>query len=424
MTATRVLRLSTPVAMGEPTPGTVIKNAVGWSRTIRRVGGFWRGKFTLYQDPQNPGNLLKFFYEYLGHHFEEISAGGVTWEGMIYEMDYANNGILRRRSLDLFWDRVWAKYKSERSQSEALDTEIAENLASQARYGIREEMLLLDGYDLEDAESERDTFLAEHGFPAPWVVGTDLRNAGKSRLDVVVQGYVHTANWLFVTALPDPDDPSGDPLMDDISNWVREILEADCPFLKIGSIQENTRQKRKVLPVPQRAFDVLSGLARAGSIAEAPAPWRFHVGVDRRANYVSISTEPEYFVRRGEIYTSAGARTSVSPWKIKPAVFRDTDYPARKLEVDTWLDDGRDFYVGEVEYGDGYANPLIKTELFLESEILAEQLRADAVQKETAKAQGGEHVDTWHKFRPGHPKWGNLTAKEQKQIEDLMEGKG
>jgi hypothetical protein len=412
----RVLKVYTPVALGEPSYVTTVKGDVGWARTTRRLGGFWRGKFTMRQDPDNPGQLLKWFYEFLGNHFVEISAGGVTWEGMIYEMDYANNGIIRRRSLDLMWNRAWSKYKSERNQSEALDTEIAENLASQARYGVREEMLLLDGYDLEDAESERDTFLAERAFPAPWVVGTDLKRGRETRLDVVVAGYVFTTNWLFVTALPDLESPSPEPLADDISNWAREILELDCPFLKIGSIQENTRQKRKVLPVPQRAFDVLTELARVGGTALEP--WRFHVGTDRRANYVSIPKEPEYFIRGGDVYTSAGARTAVSPWKVRPAVFRDTDYLGRKLEIDTWLDDGRDFYVGEVEYGDGYTQPILKTELFLESEILAAQHQAQEQQKQDAKAKGGEHVDTWHKFRPGHPKWGSLTAEEQKYIED------
>jgi hypothetical protein len=363
----RNLLLKTPVIYGAPVfVRNISQEATGWRRSIRRDGGYWMGSFTISADPIHLG---QFFNEYLGYHFEEI-AGNKTWEGLIYEMDLTINGITRNRSLDMMYNYVSVKYNDD---SDAAQNSAAEsNAASISRYGRREELLLLDNYPQTAAEQYRDTYLREHAWPWARVVGVKLQEKGakrkiEDRLEVSVAGYIFTANWRFETVGDDTDD--------DVSTWITDIVATDCEYLQTGAIVANTTQVRKETNMPERAWDVIAELTDLGGLDafSFAVPYRFYVDNDRRAFYEQISTTPLYSIRDGGLYTGPGGNALVSPWKVRPGVVRDLDYPGRKLEIDTWLDDGRDFYVSEVEFGDGFSHPVLKTDYFEESEGLAAQ---------------------------------------------------
>lgn len=363
----RNLILKSPLVYGTPAfVKNISQEALNWRRSIRRDGGYWTGSFTIDADPIYLG---RFFNEYLGYHLEEF-AGAKTWEGLIYEMDLILNGVTRRRSLDLLYNYVTVKYNDD---SDAEQTSAAEsNAASISRFGRREEYLLLDNYPQAAAEQYRDTFLKEFGWPWARVVGVKLgkRNpAYKSdnRLDVTVAGYIYTANWRFETA--------GDGTTDDVSTWISEIVTTDCEFLQTGGIAANTTQVKKDTNMPERAWDVIAELTDLGGLDaySFAVPYRFYVDNDRRAFYEQINTSPLYSIRDGQMYTGPGGNTLASPWKVRPGVVRDFDYPGRLTEIDAWLEDGRDFYVSEVEFGDGFAYPVLKTDYFEESEALAAQ---------------------------------------------------
>jgi len=363
----RNLILKTPAVYGTPVfARNISQEATNWRRSIRRDGGYWMGSFTIVADPIYMG---KFFNEYLGFHFEEI-AGGKTWEGLIYEMDLTINGITRRRSLDLLYNSVAVKYNdtADVAQPPVYET----NAASISRYGQREEILLLDNYPQTAAEQYRDTYLRENAWPWARVVGVKLqskadKNRTKDSLDVTVAGYIYTANWRFESVGDDTDD--------NVSTWITDIVATDCEFIQAGNITVNTTQVRKETNMPERAWDVIVELTDLGGLDafSFAVPYRFYVDNDRRAYYEQISTIPLYSIRDGELYSGPGGSSLASPWKVRPAVVRDYDYPGRILEVDAWLDDGRDFYVSEVEFGDGFAHPVLKTDYFEESEGLAAQ---------------------------------------------------
>src|SRR3972149_6509169 len=95
----RTLKLYSAITLGTPAPvsgGNVTEDALGWSRSINRDGGYLLGGFTLLGSVQK---LTTWFYEYLGYHFEETSGGYTTFEGMAYEMDLTIGGATRRRTL-------------------------------------------------------------------------------------------------------------------------------------------------------------------------------------------------------------------------------------------------------------------------------------------------------------------------------------
>lgn len=355
------IRLYTPVWAEQKFVKDLTYQISGWRRSIRSQAGYWLGDTFLDEEYTSLQDLVKFFYEYLGYHWQEVVGGQRTWQGMIYEMDLTVHGVTRRRSFDELVNYVKSTYIDPTTNT-TLETSVASVAASITKYTRKEDLLLLDGFPLASAEARRDTFLREHAWPVARTVGVGFGEDVGSRLDISVAGYAMTASHRFESA--------GDGSMDNLSTWIREILQTDCPLLKIGSIQSNSIQVKKETQTPQRASDVILELTSQGDADGNP--YRFYVDDDRRANYVKIDRTPLYYLRSGGLVTSAGGKTAVNPWLVRPAVVRDLTYPTRKNEVSGWLDDARDFYVEEVEVGTG-AGLVLKTDLFEETEILAAQ---------------------------------------------------
>jgi hypothetical protein len=300
--------------------------AVGWRRSIRGIGGYWQGEFTLYGDE---ADLAQFFYSHLGGHIEEYSGGHKTWEGMIYEMELTTDGTSRRRSFDSMFNHVRVRYIN--TDNEILLTDAVTNDASILAYGQKEMIWPLDGQDQTPAEAVRDSLLADFAWPRGRTNGTTLGTIGKRSLFVRVCGYSFTANWEYESVGDDTDD--------NLSTWIDEIITTDCAFLTSGNIRSNTLQVRKETRIEMRCWEV-------------------------------------YFKREGGFYTAAGGHVTPDPWQVKPAVVRDMTYPIQTFEIDAWLEDARDWYMSEVDVwdnGDGTAKLIPKGEEFDESDILIAQ---------------------------------------------------
>lgn len=330
-----------------------------WRRSTRSMGGYWRGSFILTGDESK---LAKFFYERLACHLVERWGGNVTWEGMIYEMDLTIGGTTRRRSLDTMANYISASYTDNKGESYT-DLGVAQNTNSQQWLGRREELLILDnantfGIGTLTVEARCNTYLKEHAWATARPVGV---MEGESQLVVTVCGYCFTANWRYETA--------GDDSTDDASTYISDLITTDCEFLKSGRIASNVLQVVKGVNTPTRTFDVISDITELGD--QSGNPWRFYVDNDQRANYQQISTTPEYYLRGGKVYASAGGAQEIAPWVVKPYVMRDMSYPVSKWNYSGWMADARDIYIDEVEVGPG--GLVLKTDLFEEGEILAAQ---------------------------------------------------
>lgn len=339
--------------------------ATGWRRSIRGVGGYWQGEFTLYG---RVSELAQFFYSNLGFHVQEKVRGYPSWEGMIYEMELTSDGSTRRRSLDTLFNHWRCRYIN--TDNEIALTAAASDAESIRVYGQRESIWALDGQDQTPAEAVRDSKLAEHVRPWPRTTGTTLGTIGGANLFVRCCGYAFTGNWKYET--------QGDNTDDDLSTWITEIIGTtytggDCEFLKVGYIEENTTQVRKETRIEMRSWDVITKLLELG-ISDKPA--RAYVDNDRLFYYKPIDTTPMYFKRDGGFYTGAGSHVDVDPWIVKPAVVRDLSYPVNRTEIGAWLEDARDWYMNEVDVWDnmdGTASLNPKSEEFDESDILTAQ---------------------------------------------------
>lgn len=362
------------------------RKARGWSRSIRKNGGYWQGDFSLLGDLSY---LSDFFYNRLGYHFEEKYAGQKTWEGLIYEMDLVVNGVRRRRSLNNLSNYVTAMYTDEKDVTR---TSAAASLASSiSRYGRREELLLMSGYPQTAAEARRDLALKENQWPAARMVGVE--RSATTFLEVSVCGYVFTGNWRFETA--------GDGTTGNLSTYLGELITTDCEFLSAGGIDTNTLQVRKDTSSPRRVWDVMQELNEMGL---SGAPTRIYVDNDRRLYYRTMDSTPRYFLRGDKLYDTLGGKSESIRWLVKPAVVRDATYPISKAEYSGWLADARDFVMTEVEAGE--AGLTWKTEDLEESDILAATQKYAKMLADEAEAASGPKEKkgkqkTKSKIRPG-----------------------
>lgn len=352
MMADYTLRLSGSVLHGTPWVGDLTGVARQWRRSIRFWGGFWQGSFKMETDAPT---MQQAFYEWLGYHLEEKSAGVTTWEGMIYELDLVTAGVRRRRSLDLTANAMMARYTND--DNEAQESAWATDADSITRYGRKENVVMLDGLNQTAAEGRRDVALRESAWPWPRPVSV---SSAADCLEVRVCGYVFTANWRYVTTADGNSGP--------VSDWINSIIATDCDFLRTGKITANSLSVTRELSMAARCWDVLYDLAELGDGAN---PMQLWVDTGRRVHYAPVDVTPRHHLRAGGVYDGAGGKLGADIYRLRPGVIRDQSYPVKRQEPGSFLDDARDIFVEEVEVADGKLT--LKTGLFSESDILAVQ---------------------------------------------------
>jgi len=333
--------------------------ARGWTRSIRSIGGYWQGEFTLSGKPQE---LANFFYNNLSCHLEEWSHGFKTWEGLIYEMELVTYGGSRRRSLDDMYNSVQVRYMDPETD-EVKMTSVATNDLSIMQYGRRGIIFPMAGQKQTFAGHLRDKILAESAFPWARPINKKTGEEGTATLLVRACGYVFTANWRIESASNNSSDQ--------VSDWIILIIRANCPLLKEGMFTRNEELAWKKNPSYMRAWDVITKLLEVG-IDEKPA--RIYVDNDRYVYYEKIDTLPKYYNRGGMLFGSANSLHELDPWSVKPAVVRDSEYPMFVAEPGNWLSDNRDWYMSEVvvsDNGDGTVRLDPRSEDYEEADILS-----------------------------------------------------
>lgn len=164
----------------------------GCDRAVITIpGGGWRA-----EDPANLANLLRCPVTVWNEHGQAVWWGylnSVAWDEGVYRVAH---------SLDPVANRVMVRYTTLASAGqvgEVSQTGWADDLQSQALFGVKELIIERSGLDEEAALQVRDMLLAERAFPRARV--SRQTGAGGDSLRLECLGWVHSLKWRHVQPL-------------------------------------------------------------------------------------------------------------------------------------------------------------------------------------------------------------------------------
>ena len=305
-------------------------DAVAWRQSWRDGVGPETAHMRISDQSENV--LAQWFFQWLGYHAVAWVDGMQVWEGLIYEMDMHAGAVSRRRSLADMYNYVRCSYIDNNGISQMTGAQT--DSASIARYGRRENIVTLEGYNTTSATQYAATALKNTAYP--WA-----RPSGMARgqyLDITLAGYATTANWRYVSV--------GDSTTSTASAWLSEIASTDIEYMASADIDTNSLSVVKVPRPTRRVWNTVQEIAALGD--GSSNAWRAYFDVGRVLRYEQIDTAPRYMLTGdGQIrYYPNGA--VASPWFVRPAVVRDMTYLVRPSESGSWLADPRDAYMTSV----------------------------------------------------------------------------
>ena len=186
--------------------------------------------------------------------------------------------------------------------------------------------------------------MAARTLPFQEVVGIE-NNAPEAYIEVVVAGYVNTAQWKYITT------DNGN--QDDISDWIGAILDTDIDNTTLikGTVEPNLNDVYRYLPNYRKAWEVLEDL---GTL-RGPAGERylFEITPERVINYKQWDREPIGYFFNGRFVDLGYNNLEDTPRQIRPGVYRslgygDATYKSGQSE-DSFLLSTQDFLLENIE---------------------------------------------------------------------------
>jgi hypothetical protein len=174
---------------GSASPMDITDLARDWSRSIVLQGGDWAGSFSMPLTKR----AFNAFDSWMGCDIAERSGGGVSWGGMVYEMELSQGGVVWRRTFEDMANRIQAQYTNDNGDDQATAWAVIQS--SIDRYGTREDILTPTTSLADVATNLTNKHLREHGWPHP--VASSF--GGEDGLSVSVCGYIFTLNWRHTT---------------------------------------------------------------------------------------------------------------------------------------------------------------------------------------------------------------------------------
>lgn len=304
---------------------------IQWARSYRDQGGCWQGKITLKDMPAS--EMMNKFQNWLFYDIEERVAGKSTWRGFIAQMDLGLNGIVRRVSWSEMFNSILTLTVS--ANNVQIKGDVFDNQDSINRYGRKELYFSSNTFGEDPANAIAEVKLSEVADPnIAQVVG----NTSEDFLAIYVLGYVFTCNNRHVES---------NPAVKAVSSAIFDIVNENCEFVNPVFFEPNFLELNLDLGIEQRAYDLVIELTKASPVADR-VPFQFFVDENRSAIYKKLPNDPLYSYREGQFYDLAGGKP-ISPLLLRPGVARDFSWPIKTAIPGSWLQDSRDFYVGEIE---------------------------------------------------------------------------
>ena len=221
-----------------------------------------------------------------------------------------------------------------------------------------EEQVYLDNVELTAADAYAQTVLAEMAWPYPEVVSIGSP-PDELHLRITATGYAFTGNNKYITVSPGSQN---------INTYITNTINADCEFLIPGTVQVNTNQVDK--PINEiRAWDWMMQLSEIG---DGTDPFLLDVQEGQHTNYEKMLNTPTMAWRDDQIVGIAGTGVGIKKWMVRPGVLRDFNWPSQPLPDAMFLQDARDSLIAEIEVSEAQEQPAFKTDMFEESDFIAE----------------------------------------------------
>jgi len=324
-------------AIGSYTPaGTFLYNLSdtinAYSHTIQALGGYWEASFSL----GDRLGKLEDWLDGLGWHIEVYNPALVKiWEGFVNEVTLGVGGFsVTRGPLMNIANRVTVWYSlldttiTPPATGISRPTPIAEDTASQAKYGIVEKTLSVGSVETTDANQIRDTFLAENALPETGK-SVNLGGSGsEASITVNCLGYVR---WLDFYVYD--DTASGTRT---ITQKIQDVMGADPNTLfstDYANIATNNLLVSRYDTEERTAWAIIKALVARGDVNDN----RYIFGIynNQVAYYDAIPTDIEYYQRLAD--PSQRVETLFGQW-VKPW----------DVQVGKWLL-FPDFLIGKVQ---------------------------------------------------------------------------
>lgn len=342
-----------PLVLGAPNAFTTVTDKLSaYNHTILAVGGFWDARITLTATEA----MIEDWYENgLGRHITTFNANQTpAWEGFVNQVSISFGGLsVTRGPLMEVRNKVKVVYSTVRYNTnppiggQSTETPWVSDTASQALYGILEEVL--SGGQMADAESlyVRGLYLAENAYPKG--VGDLSVGAGAEAATITLEclGYVHWFNAWHYTASGTGTQTA--------SAKVNAVIAADPNGFAQQGNPSRVSTNSITVPVVERddrtAWTVLKDLVTRGDGADNR--WLLGMYENRIVHYNAIPTTLDYQYRLRdpgqEVYTVQGVR--VAPWDMRPGkwLYR-LDFLVGRTPDPTLQQDPRAQFVEAVEY--------------------------------------------------------------------------
>lgn len=355
-TAKPSIRVHTPLAMGATFITDVNRYAANYRQSRRMLGGYWAASFNLNAMPDS--EKRHFFTQRIGGHITCLYKGNIVWEGLIWSMDLRNKGVTRRITLQDTRNAIKTTYNDLSGSNQTTTWYTKPNSIS--RFGRIEEILHLDKVATATAQAYAQTVVAESQIPLPNALSfAEPKEDEETTLEIDCVGYAYTLNFEYLNITDTPRD---------INDAISAALTASTNgFIDEGAIAANTVE---VAP-PDTDTKIWDWLLEITEIGDGSTPYTIQILNRRRLTYQPLSPNPTLTWDGKQIRTKARQSAITNHYSIQPGIIRDYTWPDTPLTSDYFLTNQRDSIVTEVEAGEEYTIPLLKTAHYEESDFMA-----------------------------------------------------
>jgi len=307
------------VPRGEPIDDSLAERARDYTHTVKARGGWWSAQFSF---AGSQPEVEEWYERGLGRHIEvHDPLGKLIWAGFVDSVDIevgtlsATAGPLMEAA-----NRVSVAYTPILDTAPHLTgaqtvTVIADDTPSQDRYGILEEVLsggeLLDDGTTDDAAKYRDSYIADHRWPATDErLSTSAKHEAKATLTAL--GYVHLLQRYIVEQTATGTCSILVKIQDALADDPNGLLSADYTHMDPNAwlVSRNEEKNRN-------AWAVINEMVNLGDANDAP--YTFGVYGDQRFRYKVVGDVPLYQHRLSQTVVRVedyGRGTPVEPWDV------------------------------------------------------------------------------------------------------------